>query len=250
MDTRERKHREKQSYDSKGDTRPYGSLWDHDSLDRLYQASATPAWEDLLENYAAEGAVLDIGCGGGAHVEKLQLLNHEGEVFGIEISKRQLEKSADSIRPYLIQGDGERLPFQPDSFTSIITRASLHHLPNWDGSFLQEIKRVLEPGGTFVFWEPGKYNPSAAIRRRFFPSDSHTPDESPFDPSELESVLKSEFTAVEVRGHYVISNAFPVISKFLPVNVHGLMKLIVGIENVLPYTKRFSWILTGYAKYE
>lgn len=250
MDTGEKKQREKQSYDTKGDTRPYGSLWDQDSLDRLYEASATPAWEDLLERYAAEGTVLDIGCGGGAHVKKLQRLNQEREVFGIEISKRQLEKSADSIRPYLIQGDGERLPFQPDSFTSIITRASLHHLPNWDSLFLQEIKRVLEPGGTFVFWEPGKYNPPAAIRRRFFPSDSHTPDESPFDPRELESVLKSGFSAVDVRGHYVLSNAFPVISKFLPVNVDMLMESLVGIENALPYVKRFSWILTGYAKYE
>lgn len=250
MDARERKHREKQSYDTKGDSRPYGSLWDQESLDTLYEASATPAWESLLESYATDGTVLDIGCGGGAHVEKLQRLNPERDVFGIELSRRQLKKAADSIQPYLVQGDGEQLPFQSNTFTAIITRASLHHLPNWNGSFLQEVKRVLQPGGTFVFWEPGRFNPPAAIRRRVFPSDSHTPDESPFDPGELESVLKSEFSSVDVQGHYVISNAFPVISKFLPISVDRFMKSLVRIESALPFTERLSWILTGYARYE
>lgn len=195
-------------------------------------------------------SVLDIGCGGGAHVEKLRHLNPERGVFGIEISRRQLKKSTDSIRPYLIQADGEQLPFQSDMFSSIITRASLHHLPNWDGSFIQEVKRILEPGGTFVFWEPGKYNPPAAIRRRFFPSDSHTPDECPFNPSELESVLRAEFSKVKIQGHYVISNVIPVFSKYLPININSTMTPVVRIENRLPFAGQLSWIFTGYAKYE
>jgi SAM-dependent methyltransferase len=250
MNAQDRKLREKQSYDDKNDERPYGSLWDSGSLDRLYELSAIPAWNKLLEGYAVEGDTLDIGCGGGAHVEKLQHLNPDRQVIGIEISREQLEKSSGSIRPHLIQGDGEQLPFKSDRFESVITRAALHHLPNWDDDFLQEIKRVMKPGGTFVFWEPGKYNPPAAVRRRFFPSDSHTPDESPFNPDKLESVLKSEFPIADIQGHYVISNGIPVISKFSPIQLSYIMEPLVAIEDIVPFSRQFSWILTGYAKYE
>lgn len=250
MDAQETKQRERQSYDSKTDRRSYGSLWCQESLSKLLEASATPMWENLLKNHAAEGTVLDIGCGGGAHVKKLQSISSGRDVFGIELSRRQLSKSADSIQPYLIQADGEQLPFYSDTFNAVITRASLHHLPNWNGSFINEIKRFLKPGGTFIFWEPGKYNPPAAIRRRFFPSDSHTPDESPFNPNELESELKSEFSVVDLQGHYVISNIIPVISKHSPTNVDPLIDLIVRVENSITFTKQFSWILTGYAKYK
>lgn len=56
MNGQEKKKREKQSYDTKGGARSYGSLWDQDSLNTLYELSATPAWENLLEDYAEERA--------------------------------------------------------------------------------------------------------------------------------------------------------------------------------------------------
>jgi SAM-dependent methyltransferase len=56
-----------------------------------------------------------------------------------------------------IQGTGHTLPFADNSFDHVICSEVLEHIPEY-ASFLQEIQRVLKPGGLFAVSVP-----------RFFP---------------------------------------------------------------------------------
>ncbi|WP_394348625.1 class I SAM-dependent methyltransferase [Halovivax sp.] len=49
-----------------------------------------------------------------------------------------------------VVGDAERLPFDADSFDAVTCRIAAHHFPN-PRAFVEEVARVLRPGGTFAF---------------------------------------------------------------------------------------------------
>jgi hypothetical protein len=49
---------------------------------------------------------------------------------------------------------GQSLPFKADAFEGVLCMNALHHLPSY-ATALQEIHRVLKPGGRAVFSEPG-----------------------------------------------------------------------------------------------
>lgn len=54
--------------------------------------------------------------------------------------------------PYLagVVCDAERLPFASDSFDAVTCRIAAHHFPR-PAAFVEEVARVLEPGGTLAF---------------------------------------------------------------------------------------------------
>ena len=65
---------------------------------------------------------------------------------------RALMEDADVYFERVI-GDGERLPFNPESFDLVFSHASLHHSSNLP-LLLQNVSRVLRPGGRLCAIEP------------------------------------------------------------------------------------------------
>jgi ubiquinone/menaquinone biosynthesis C-methylase UbiE len=49
-----------------------------------------------------------------------------------------------------VEGDAQNLPFPDESFDAVINIESSHFYPNFD-QFLAEVKRVLRPGGFFLY---------------------------------------------------------------------------------------------------
>jgi ubiquinone/menaquinone biosynthesis C-methylase UbiE len=109
---------------------------------------------------AAGGKVLEVGFGTGrnlahygARVEKLiglDPLNTEG-VRAVE--ERIARASFPVERTFLTSDD--RLPFQEASFDCIITTWTLCSIPD-PGKALVEMRRVLKPGGHYLFIEHGR----------------------------------------------------------------------------------------------
>ena len=241
--------------ENEADARPaYDAHWAADHQERLLEVGPGGAFERLLERYATEGDVLVIGCGTGENVRRLAERDGARRVTGIEVSADRLAAARSRCAGTdvdLCRADAERLPFADGVFDAVIAHSVLHHLPDWRGQGLDTLTRVLDDEGALLFYEPGLYNPPAALRRRLFPSRIHTPGETPFDPVELRSVLEQRFGEVSLRGHCIVSNVIPVVANYfpfeLPVSVtEGAYRLERAITR--GPLERMAWIFTGAAR--
>ncbi|GIW11953.1 MAG: type 11 methyltransferase [Dehalococcoidia bacterium] len=97
-----------------------------------------------------ERPVLDLGCGFGEFA---------GVVFdqlemGIDINEADLDLGRRNAKyQRLLWSDARRMPFQSDSFASVISVSVLEHIQNVPRA-LQEAARVLRPGGLLVITVP------------------------------------------------------------------------------------------------
>ncbi|NVK22254.1 MAG: methyltransferase domain-containing protein [Kangiellaceae bacterium] len=100
-------------------------------------------------------AVLDIGCGGGKTGATIRQYT-QAEVWGIDPSPYLLKHAAlDFPDINFIQGVAEDLPFETDRFDGISICFVFHELsPRYVSRALDQIQRVLKPGGKFAIVEP------------------------------------------------------------------------------------------------
>lgn len=123
-----------------------------------YISSSTHAKEEDLNELSTwlkavpDMNVLDIATGGG-HVAK-QLSEYVKSVYATDITKEMLENTAQHLQSYTnihyVIADAENLPFLDNTFTVVTCRIAAHHFPHPD-QFIQEVQRVLKPGGQFLF---------------------------------------------------------------------------------------------------
>lgn len=94
---------------------------------------------------------LDVGCGTGRTVEILSPYFEESH--GIDISKGMLEVAKDRCEPcpntHLAQMNAAKLDFPDCHFDYVASHTTLHHFEDAHGP-LQEMKRVLKPGGKLL----------------------------------------------------------------------------------------------------
>jgi len=110
---------------------------------------------DALEIRAAE-KVLEIGHGNAAHIAYLFSKTENIQYFGADISETIITEAKKINSEFIKKGiahfqltDGEILPFNGDQFDKIFTVNTIYF---WKKpiSYLQEIKRVLKPDGSFA----------------------------------------------------------------------------------------------------
>lgn len=109
--------------------------------------------EAVLERFGEELApaprLLDLGCGAGKG--PLSNLGTENAI-GLDFSKEQLGLARDRTDASLVAGDMTALPFRTDRFEAVTAFYSVIHLPLEDHArCYEEVARVLEPGGQFLF---------------------------------------------------------------------------------------------------
>src|SRR5246500_2334916 len=103
-----------------------------------------------------DGAILDVGCGGGRTVNKLAGLAPQGRVVGLDYSAASVAVSrstnAQEMQTGRVQieaGSVAALPF-PDCTFDLVTAVETHYYwPDLPAN-VREILRVLKPGGTFT----------------------------------------------------------------------------------------------------
>lgn len=95
--------------------------------------------------------VLDIATGGG-HVAK-ELSRSAGNVFATDLTKEMLQNTARHLKDekniQYVVADAEQLPFLDNTFDAVTCRIAPHHFPD-PHQFIQEVQRVLKPGGSFL----------------------------------------------------------------------------------------------------
>jgi len=102
----------------------------------------------------AHGAVLELGAGTGAN---LQYYPRDVSLTAFEpnpaMAKRLRRKAAEAGRTIRVdEVESERLPYADATFDTVVTSLVLCSVPE-PAATLAEVKRVLRPGGAFLFLE-------------------------------------------------------------------------------------------------
>ncbi|HEX7110375.1 MAG TPA: bifunctional 2-polyprenyl-6-hydroxyphenol methylase/3-demethylubiquinol 3-O-methyltransferase UbiG [Aestuariivirga sp.] len=163
---------------------------------------------DRVVNWQGKN-VLDLGCGGGFMSEALA--RRGATVTGIDpaekaiaIAQRHATQQNLSIR-YLV-GSGEKLPVTDASLDYVICVDVLEHVFDL-GQVIGEVRRVLRPGGTFLFDTINRTWLAALVvvffgERifRILPVGTHDPDKF-IKPAELATQLTARgFTVSDFSG--------------------------------------------------
>jgi SAM-dependent methyltransferase len=142
------------------------------TLQNTYRArysAMRPGWrssgdqlEALVRGYVTpETSVLDLGCGRGGVVE---LFWRDVKLAaGIDPDSPSLTGHRAAGMP-ILRAVGERLPFAGESFDLVVCVWVLEHLSEPLKVF-SEVRRVLRPGGHFVFLTPNLRNPLLVLNR-------------------------------------------------------------------------------------
>lgn len=124
------------------------------------QLQVLPAFRALLRAVEADfyqglerpAPILDLGCGDGYFAAAAF-----GKPLDVGIDPwfaSLQEASGWDAHRHILCAEGGRLPFAKGSFGTVISNSVLEHIPDV-GPVLQEVARVLRPGGWFHFSVPG-----------------------------------------------------------------------------------------------
>jgi ubiquinone/menaquinone biosynthesis C-methylase UbiE len=115
----------------------------------------------------AEGDVFELGCGGGINMEFYDPARI-CSFSGLDPSPQLLETTRERARQFGMEGDiragiGEALPFADASFDTVLVTFTLCSVDD-QAQVLNELRRVLRPGGKALFLEHGKA-PDADVQK-------------------------------------------------------------------------------------
>ncbi len=124
---------------------------------------------NLLDPEAGD-TLLEIGFGNGAHISQLVEQIQPGRYVGVELSDTMLQAAERANKQaihlghvQLLKGNANDLPFDPDTFSKVLTINTIYFWEDPD-RILQQVKQVLAPGGSFVV----AFNSKEALGRRPF----------------------------------------------------------------------------------
>ena len=121
-----------------------------------YGHSKVTMWGLSYVSINKDDTILDIGCGGGKTVNTLAKTATEGKIYGIDYSEDSVlvaskinKKLIGAGRVEILHASVESLPF-PDDYFDLTTAVETYYF--WPDLIknLEEIRRVLKPGGSVI----------------------------------------------------------------------------------------------------
>jgi SAM-dependent methyltransferase len=193
--------------------------------------------------------VLEVGCGAG--VDLIRFARGGARVTGVDLADSAIRLASQNFRHQrlaarLLVADGEHLPFADDRFDFVFAHGVVQYTAN-DRRLVQEVRRVLKPGGEAVFQVYNRVSWLNALSKLMKVDLEH--EEAPV----LRKYSQREFRDTidgfsEVR---LVFERFPVISR-LHKGWKGLAfnTFFVGTFNALPrrWVERYGWHLLAFCR--
>lgn len=187
---------------------------------------------DLLDKLNRDSSILDVGCGNGSFLETAKKMGF-ANLFGADIANYLKDKS---INHQVVDLNVKKLNHGDKSLDVVTAFQVLEHLENYF-LILQEVTRVLRPGGLFIFSIPNQFN--IFYRAKFF----LTGNMSGFDfvNNHLLFLTRDVFRKTYLKD-------FDLLDKFFrrgPVPLIGRLNIIPGVNlpakvKIMPRNELFS----------
>lgn len=197
-------------------------LWFHLRELPYFRALLRAVEARFYDDIHLPGPTLDIGCGDG----HFAFAAFDHPVYAGLDPELQSLRTAQGYKSYrlLIQANGNNIPFPDEYFASAISNSVLEHIPQVE-QVIEEVARVLKPGGLFVFCVPNhnfldtlsigqfldrvKLHPLGEYYRSFFNRISRHHHCDP--PEKWESRLELAGFQLEKWWHYFSPEALHVL---------------------------------------
>ncbi|WP_217352171.1 class I SAM-dependent methyltransferase [Ruegeria sp. HKCCA5763] len=126
--------------------------WSNDTISSgyvtMFSEASDMAIPSVVSQVGSNSRVLDLCCGQGNVTEALANAGHT--VTGADFSAKMLSHARKRFPTGdFIEADAQDLPFEEDSFDSVVCSFGLMHVPDQPKA-LSEIRRVLKPNGQFI----------------------------------------------------------------------------------------------------
>lgn len=140
-------------------------LWRH-LRDLPYFRAMVRAVEDrFYQGLELPSPVLDLGCGDG-HFTSVAF-DHPLDV-GLDPWREPLREAATRNAYRLrILSDGAKIPAPDQAYATVVSNSVLEHIPHLD-TVLDEVARVIQPGGRFIFCVPNHRFPQYLLGAQIF----------------------------------------------------------------------------------
>lgn len=130
----------------------WAATYDQSVLQRLYFGPVHSKMLDLLVREGSKDApscIIDVGCGTGRLLRAVSARWPEAQLLGVDPAEKMVAE-ATRLSPNAIfrLAPAESLPFPDQTADIVLSSLSFHHWANQKKG-LQEIVRVLRPGGFF-----------------------------------------------------------------------------------------------------
>jgi len=229
------------SHNYKGNKPKWGEQWNENVLQYLTEKGPLKLFSKMLEKHANEPCLIL-----GFSYEEEILGHFYKKIIGVNISQHEFHDPQTNLRTHdLIVCDAEYLPFKNDGIKNVISRAFLHHINPHKG--LSEIKRIISNDGFLYMWEPGKFNPVAAIGRKFFPTRVHAKTEKPFNPTSLKNLIEQDFGLIKYQGYFhITSSILPILAKYFKLFQNKkILNFADKFDQLLAKTffRYFAWVI-------
>ena len=221
-------------------------------FENIFYKAIGHAWHDYYDKLSFlsnNSDILDYGCGIGPTIEKVINYNPK-KITGIDISDISINKAKEkfknsNIKIELLVDNSEKTKFANNQFDLVYGLGILHHLEF--SKCLDEILRVLKPGGSLIFVEPLGTNPIINLYRKLTPK-SRSIDEHPFTGKDLE-LLKSKYKDVEIKYYGFLTLVF--FPFYFNPNKSIIFKIFKNIDQILfkiKFFRYFAWSVLISAK--
>ncbi len=143
--------------------------------------------------------VLEVGCGRGAGSHFILSALQARSVTGVDLAGRAIARCRAEYRQTGLtfrQADAERLPFANASFDVVVNIESSHAYPSM-AKFLDQVGRVLRPGGFLLFADLRAAPKLAALRSELRASDLGVVEEEDITANVVRSLERRSPSTLE-----------------------------------------------------
>lgn len=208
----------------------------------------------------ANQVVLDPMCGHGNLAPFL--MEQSRQVILNDLSPEMVDRIGPEVRDLcrvLAPSDARQLPLNSASIDVVVVSGGLHHVYRHIAELLAEFRRVLRPGGWFLFGEPSNdFWPVRVLRNTIYKLSSKFDDahEKGFRYVELRAALNDAgFDSIEIRPFgsvgYLLMAQVGVIPLLRNAKSPVLFRTLLGMDRCIesvPVIRNSCFALTGSAR--